>query len=182
MKKKILLIIGIIIAIVLVVVLIVVNSNKNKSINTEIVDIINNYSILPVKYMTKYDANDITLERYKKIDNYMSKDFSNEEVSFSYYGYPNDESDYYLGSVSIATNSFNILGVTIGDDMKEAVSKVESYGFELKEHNDYFSATLKKDDYTIKIESDIENDDETKDTVGSISISVNSKYLGNRVY
>lgn len=78
MKKKVLLIIGIIIAIVLVVVLIVVNSNKNKPINTEIVDIINNNSILPVKYMTKYDANDITLGRYNKIDNYMSKDFSNE--------------------------------------------------------------------------------------------------------
>ena len=184
MKKKVLIILGIVIvvAIIAVVIVCVVNKGKGNKMNAELIKTINDNSNLPIEYMSKYNSEDNEINGFERLKNFMSVDYSNEDIAFSYYGYPNDESDFYLGRVSLKTDKYNILGIKIGDDMKEAVSKVESYGFELKEHNDYFSATLKKDDYTIKIESEIENDDETKDTVGSISISVNSKYLGNRVY
>ena len=184
MKKKVLIVLGIIIviAIIAVVIVCVVNKGKGNKINGELIKNINDNSNLPIEYMSKYNSEDNEINGFERLRNYMSVDYSNEDISFSYYGYPNDESDYYLGRVSLKTDKYNILGIKIGDDFKEALSKAEKYGFKVVEHNDYFVATLKNDDITINIESDMENDEENKETVGIISIEAESKYLGRRVY
>ena len=188
MKNKSVFIIGIIAFILIAVIAIIVISINKKTNNTygniEIVDIINKKSNLPVKYMSQFDSANINLQKFEKLDNYMSKDFRNDDISFSYYGYPNDESEYCLGEISLLTNKYNILGVSIGDNMKQSISKIEKYGFESEENNTYFDAVLNYKDFTIRIEADTENFDEAEDavTIGTIQLKANSEYLGNRVY
>ena len=77
------------------------------------------------------------------------------------------------------------MGVTIGDNVKQAISEIQKYGFELKEtDNDYFTVTLRYKDFTIKIEPNIDTlgYEEDNFTNGSITLSAESKYLGNREY
>jgi hypothetical protein len=123
MKNKSIIIVGVLVSIIIViciVVAIIIANNKNgknsKNINTnnnmennEIINTINNNSKLPVNYMEQYDNEDVKLQRYNKLDNFMSKDFKDNDISFSYYGYPNDESDLYLGKIELLTNKYNIL-------------------------------------------------------------------------
>ena len=192
--KKTLIILGIIVVLAIVVGLAVVIKNRENHIEqnnieqnavamkTEIAEIINNNSILPIKYMTLFDNDDPSLKKYDRLDNYMSKDFRDEGLFFSYYGYPNDESEFYLCEISISNKEYSILGVNIGDNMRDAISKIESYGFKVENNIDYFEVSFIYDDVTITIESDIENDDEDNESVKSISIKTDSEYLGNRIY
>ena len=161
------------------------NNNNNNNDSKEVKDLVNKNSNLPVEYMSKEDEIEIK-GNYQNINNYMSDDYYNDDIEFSFYGYPNDESDFYLGHIKLKTNKYNLLGVTIGDNMGESVSKIEKYGFtKSKKSNDY-SVILEKDDYTILIESEIstnESYDVMKNgKVYTISISVDSEYLGNKVY
>ena len=146
--------------------------------NVEIFNIINNNSKLPIRYMSKYKSDEAILQKYQKIDNYMSKDFEDTDISFSYYGYPNDESDYYLGKIELLTNRYNILGVSIGDNVEQAISKIQKYGFESEKMNRYFLITLKYKDFTIEIKTDIENEN----IIDMIQLCAESEYLGNNVY
>lgn len=181
MKKKNIIILGIIVVIVIVIIAIIVIRKNNVH---KIADIINKNSNLPIKYMSKFDTKDSNLQKFNKLDNYMSKDFTDEDILLSYYGYPNDESEYCLGSIGLLTNKYNILGVTVGDNMKQAITKLEKYGFKLKESDDYLEVTLKNNDFTITMEADLENSIDDKDNIviEGIEIKADSKYLGNRVY
>ena len=157
----------------------------DKNTSSDVKDMVNNNSKLPVVYMSKKSEKSIKIE-YDFVDNYMSDDYYNNDINFSYYGYPNDESDFYLAYIKLNTNKYNILGVTIGDDISKSVSKIEKYCFsKLKESSDY-NIYLVNGDYTITIEGDLENYDEERNTevvkVGSVSIKAKSEYLGNRVY
>ncbi len=188
MKNKNVIILGILVvaAIVVIAIIVFISSNRgnNNMENMEIMNIINNNSKLPVKYMSKYDSADTNLNKYDKLNNFMSNDYKNKDISFRYYGYPNDESEYYLGEIVLLTNKYNILGVTIGDNMKQSISKIEKYGFKLEERNNYFVATLNYKDFTIEIDADTDNYDEEEDKViiGAIKLKAKSEYLGNRVY
>lgn len=163
------------------------NTVNNKIVNNEIInngenddaksiaETINQNSDLPVEYLSKYDKNDKSLEKYDFLSNYMSYDYNNEDISFSYYGYPNDESDFLLGYVEIKTDKYNLLGVKVGEDFEKAIEKIEKYGFTLKK--DSYN-TLISNDFTITIEINLE--DQKK--VESISIRAKSDYLGNKIY
>lgn len=179
MKKV---IIGIIVVILIAIIAVVVISN-NKNGNIEMINSINNNSNLPVKYMSEYDDTDSKLQNYEKLNNYMSNDFKDRDISFSYYGYPNDVSKYYLGRISLLTNKYDILGVTIGDNMKQSISKLEKYGFKSEKSDNYLSVTLKYKEFTIKLESDMVDYDNNDDvTISNIELEVESKYLGNTLY
>lgn len=180
MNKKSIIILGVLGVITIAIIAIIVIRKNNVY---RIVDIINNNSNLPIKYMSKLDTENLNLQKFNKLDNYMSKDYTDEDISFSYYGYPDDESEYYLGSIGLLTNKYNILGVTIGDNMKQSITKLEKYGFKLEESDDYLEVTLKYNDFTITMEANEENYEDTDNTViEGIGIKANSKYLGNRVY
>ena len=186
MKNKSLLILGIIAAILVIAIvsIVIINNKKGDNTNTEISDIINKNSTLPVKYLSKHNKEDNNLKNYEEFNNLMSYDYKDENIAFSYYGYPNDEADYCLGSISLLTNKYNILGVTIGDNMIESISNIENFGFKLEENNDYYTATLNYKDITIEIEANTENDniDENNAVIGSIQVKAKSKYQGNRAY
>lgn len=150
-------------------------NNREVDDNEEIIEMINKNSDLPVEYLTKYDKNDESLKEYNFLPNYMSFDYNNEDISFSYYGYPNDESDSFLGYVEIKTDKYNLLGVKVGEEIEKAIEKIEKYGFTLKKDS-YYNLTLS--DFTITIETNLDK----PETIESISIRAKSDYLGNRTY
>ena len=142
---------------------IIIKTKTNDEINDENIDfikVINNNSKLPVKYMSKYNALDnakYKSEGYEYLSNFMSYDFKKDNISFSYYGYPTNESEKYLGKITISDDKYNILGVTVGDNYQDSIKKIESYGFERIDgqlnHEDIFEANLKYKDFNIKIET-----------------------------
>ena len=198
MNKKIIIGIILIILIVLIIVIAVLFSNHSNNVETNniindtneneeiynenipIVETINNNSNLPLTYLSKYDETNAHLQNYEKINNYMSIDFQNDDIEFSYYGYPNDESEKYLGSISLLTNKYNILGVTIGDDIEQAVAKIQEYGFKLDSNSNYY-ISLTYEDFTIDISEDFENE-QGNHIIGTIELHAESEYLGNNVY
>lgn len=198
MNKKIIIGIILIIVIVLIIVVAVLFSNHSNNVETNniindtneneeiynenipIVETINNNSNLPLTYLSRYDETNANLQNYEKINNYMSIDFQNDDIEFSYYGYPNDESEKYLGSISLLTNKYNILGVTIGDDIEQAVAKIQEYGFKLDSNSNYY-ISLTYEDFTIDISEDFENE-QGNHIIGTIELHAESEYLGNNVY
>ncbi len=189
MKNKNIIVLGIILVVAIVIAIVsmvIINNKKGNYLQeiSEIIDIINNNSNLPIRYMSKYNNIDVELQKYLKLSDYMSNDFNDKDISFSYYGYPNDTSEFYLGRISLLSNKYNILGVTIGDDMKQAISTLEKYGFKLEERNNDFVATLKYKEFTIKIESDEESFEKNEDkvTIGMMQLEAKSEYTGERIY
>lgn len=177
-KKRIIIILLGLIVLGVIVFLIIKNCNK------DIPSIVNKNSDLPVKYMIKKTSFKDD-DKYEVINNYMSVDYHDNDVKFSFYGYPNDESDFYLGSLEIVSNKYNLLGVKVGDNLDKAISKIESYGFKrIEKENNNYMVTLTKGDYTIRINKEITvySEDKEEEEVGAIKISVKSEYLGNNVY
>lgn len=159
------------------------NTIENEEIydeNIQIIETINNNSNLPLTYLSKYDETNATLQNYEKLINFMSIDFHNADVEFSYYGYPNDESEKYLGSITLLNNKYNILGVTIGDDIDQAVTKFQEYGFKLDPDSSYY-ISLTYGDFTIDISEDFENE-QGNHIIGTIKLYAKSEYLGNNIY
>ena len=148
-------------------------------------DIINENSILPVKYLSIYDKKATILNNYKILDNFMSVDFSDDDIEFSYYGFPDNHSDFYLGDIILLTNKYNILGVTIGDNLKKSVSKIEQYGFKVdSKRSNSFSVYLDYGKFEILLDGETEDYDESEDEVlvGYIHLRAVPTYIGNEVY
>ena len=141
--------------------------------NSNILDIINNNSTLPLKYLSKFDRKSKELSKYELVENYMSLDYSNSDITLSFYGYPNEESDFCLSKIDILSNKYNLLGVTVGDEINEAISKIEKYGFKLEKGN---TNTFKYKKFTIKLETDSKKND---NKISSLYIEAESEYLGN---
>ena len=159
------------------------NSGRN-DIYINVPELVNNNSHLPVEYMSSpYDIDEDELKDYEYIDNFMSDDYWNEDIAFSYYGYPDDESSYSLGQIEIRSDKYSLLGVTVGDDYEQAIAKIQEYGFELKSKG-YFEATLAYGDFSIVLEADFENynEDSYIPMIETISIIAHSVYLGNNIY
>lgn len=148
----------------------------------ELVETINENSDLPVEYMSLFphygsEEMEALEQTYEVIQNFMSYDFYGEDLSFFYYGYPTDESSFCLAQIILLTDRYNVLGVTIGSDIAEAVEILQSYGFSEEKHNEDFSyVKLCCGKITIKMLS------LKDDVVTDFEISAASVYLGNRIY
>lgn len=149
----------------------------------ELVETINENSDLPVDYMSlspQYGSEEMeALEQtYEVIHNFMSIDFYGEDLAFFYYGYPTDESSFCLAQIRLLTDRYNILGVTIGSDIRQAVEILRLYGFEGTPQFDetYGYAVLSCGNFTITMQS------REGYTVTGFEISAASTYLGNRIY
>lgn len=174
-KKLLLLIIIPIVIIITASIIILINNNK-KEPNNEIINIINKNSNLPIKYMSKYKENNKYFKKCEVIKNFMSHDYKNKDIVFSFYGYPTDESDYYLGRYTLLTSKYNLLGVKVGDGIKESINKIKKHDFKLEEETE-FNSTLSYEDFTIELEQE-----EEKPIIKQITIAVKNKYTGERIY
>lgn len=175
-KKLLLLIIIPIVIIITASIIILINNNNKKEPNNEIINIINKNSSLPIKYMSKYKENNKYFKKCEVIKNFMSHDYKNKDIVFSFYGYPTDESDYYLGRYTLLTSKYNLLGVKVGDKIKDSVNLVKKHGFKLQEQTE-FNSTLSYEDFTIELEQE-----EEKPIIKQITIAVKNKYTGKRIY
>ena len=189
MNKKKAICLGIVLIIIIAIIAIFyikANNKKNVAINTKIAETINKNSKLPIEYMSKYEdeKTDNKLQNYEKLDNYMSKDFKSDDILFSYYGYPNDRSDFLLGEIKLLTNKYNILGVTIGDNMEKAIKKLEGFGFKLEDRNNYFMARLNYNDLTIELEADSQDytEEQNEVVIGQMLLRLQSDYTGDVLY
>ena len=160
-----------------------IGSSIKKSEEKDIITKINENSNLPITYMEKYNSKDDSLKKYKVLANFMSDDYYNEDIWFSYYGYPNDESDEYLAKIILYSEKYDILGVKVGSDYKDAIAKIKEYGFSLKNEDTNFEAILTSGKISIELENRlIESDGKDVDKVGKVTLSAESEYLGNRLY
>ncbi len=182
--NKLILILGIIVVLLLVYYACsFIGSSIRKSEEKDIITRINENSNLPITYMEKYNSKDDSLKKYKELANFMSDDYYNEDIWFSYYGYPNDESEKCLAKIVLYSEKYDILGVKVGSDYKEAISKIKEYGFSLKNEDTNFEATLTSGKISIELENRlIESSGKDVDTVGKVTLSAESEYLGNRLY
>lgn len=162
-KNVLFILIGVIL-IVLLVFIFFMNKSDQIKINDDMIKKINDNSNLPINLLEKYDETNSFLSNLNFLKNYMSYDYDNDDISLSFYGYPNDESDYYLGEIIIKSNNYNILGINTDTSYADATEILKKYN-------------LDKEYKNIKVE--IINIDEK---IEEISIKVESKYLGNRVY
>ena len=113
-------------------------------------------------------------ETFEKINNYMSLDFyipSLKEIKqiIKFYGFPTDEDDRCLASYYTTSVNENVFGIEIGTDISKAEEVLLSYGYSKNEN--VFSKGK------IKIEFDSDSN-----KIVSFEISLDSKYLGNRLY
>lgn len=172
MKKRV--ITGCIIVIIALIsaFIITITNDKSRNETNKMIDNINNNSDLPVTYMIKYENElDDKFSEYNKLHNFMSIDFSDKDIFFSFYGYPNDESDYYLGKIELRNNKYNILGINLDNSIEEAIKTFEEYGFIIEDKYDGY-VSLKYDKFTIEFNKNQK----------VITLEVKSEYLGNRVY
>ena len=178
--KKSLIIIGILAIIFIIVTIVVVNLTNNKT-KDAIRDTINKNSNLPYTFLGQ---DDVIPTNYEVLNNFMSIDYSNNDIYFSYYGYPNDESEYRLGEITLLTNKYNILGVKKGDNMAKSIEEIQKYGFKLEDRNNALIAVLKNGDITITLETNFDNiyEPESSYEVEKINIKAASKYLGSNLY
>ena len=180
-KQSLIAIIGIVLVIGIIVSICFFTRNSiEKSEEELIIDNINKHSNLPIAYMDKWKEG-THYDGYEELGNFMSHDFYNDDIKFSYYGYPTDESEYYLGEVVLYTDKYNILGITVGDNYKEAIKKIEKYGYEKDNPNDNYEVKLTLGKFTITIQEQLTKKEE-KNVVDRVTLKASSKYLGNRQY
>ena len=113
-------------------------------------------------------------ETFEEINNYMSLDFyipSLKEIKqiIKFKGFPTDEDARCLAGYYSTLADENVFGIEIGTEISKAEEILLSHGY------------LKNEDFFVKGKVQIEfNCDSNK--VVSFEISLNSKYLGNRLY
>ncbi len=113
-------------------------------------------------------------ESFEKINNYMSLDFcipslKERKQIIKFYGFPTDEDDRCLASYYSTSVNENVFGIEIGADINKAEEILLSYGY-LKNENSFMKGKVK-----IKFNCD-------SNKIASFEISLDSKYLGNRLY
>jgi hypothetical protein len=113
-------------------------------------------------------------ETFEKINNYMSFDFyipslKERKQIIRFYGFPTDEDDRCLASYYSTSVNENVFGIEIGADISKAEEILLSYGYS-KNENSFVKGKVK-----IKFNCN-------SNTIASFEISLDSKYLGNRLY
>ena len=111
---------------------------------------------------------------FERVNNFMSLDFflpnlKERKQIIKFYGFPTDEDEMCLASYYSTSYEENVFGIKIGSNIKMAEKILLSYGY-LKTENAFTKGKVK-----IVFECDT-------DKVTSFDISLESKYLGNRLY
>lgn len=153
----------------------------------ETVEMLNKNSNLPLKVLLSYSEFKDML-KYQKIscgkyiDNYMSFDYYYEDYFVSFWGYPNDECNFYLTYMKLNSYNYHIFYITIGDRIDCAEKILLEYNYKKfnTKKTDFIGITHKDTYYQlndVQIRFDLNNN-----IINGIEIYVKSEYLGNRLY
>ena len=115
-----------------------------------------------------------TEKTFEKVNNYMSLDFyipslKERKQILKFYGFPTDESKSVLASYYTTLPKESIFGIEIGTEVGKAEEILLSYGYTKNEKN------FKKGVIEIELTS-------YENKILSFKISLESQYLGNRLY
>lgn len=123
--------------------------------------------------LTKKVENDLTDKNFDFVGNYMSYDFysknDNKSLFLSFAGYPTDESYFRLTKYSFKNENNHVFNIKVGEKVENAEKILQDYGF-TKFKNGYTNLKL-----TISFET-------KEDIITRITLSLESKYLGNNLY
>ena len=149
-----------------------------------------------------------TLRNYMSLD-FCLPNIKEKTLKISFYSFPTDEDGYCLASYTTKSTDDNIFGIAVGTNIREAEDIIEKFGykkikdFEFKkgvvnisfECNEIFNLSKEKDsEYTqlrIKERIGLLTDEDKvllgkyedyKNTICGFKVSLESKYLGNRIY
>lgn len=126
-----------------------------------------------------------------------------------FYGFPTDESDYLLSSYETKSSEDNVFGVSVGMDTKKAEEILAKFGYKKvddfrfkkgvikidfecnnvfdlpdEQNREYVQLGIKKREGLLTDEDKIKlkEYEDYKNTICQIKVSLESKYLGNRLY
>lgn len=113
-------------------------------------------------------------ENFEKINNYMSLDFyipnlKERKQVIKFYGFPTDEDSRCLASYYSTCANENVFGIQVGFEIEKAEKILINYGYS-KTENVFTKGIIR-----IKFNCAL-------DKILSFEISLESKYLGNRLY
>ncbi len=144
---------------------------------------INKNSNLPFKLLMSH--NDKIIEgnaNIKFIENYMSYDYYSSKWELVFSGYPNDECGMVLTKMKVDLSDYNVLGLEKGMQINEAEKKLSAYGFEktIESYMDFMGYTWTHTYYKyLDIKLYLHNED---DKTSSLTLQVETYYVGNRIY
>ncbi|MDL2238539.1 hypothetical protein LJC56_12070 [Christensenellaceae bacterium OttesenSCG-928-K19] len=142
--------------------------------NSSVTDEINENSTLPLALLTPHNSVRDELQEDESLDsvnNFMSFDYYADGYMLSFSGFPEDDSEYCLTDMEITSGEYDVLGISILDDMAQAAQVLEGYGYSAKEDD---PDAFMKDG--VKIELDGES------TVETITIDVLTAYTSGNLY
>ena len=134
-----------------------------------LVDIINENSKLPRDFLANFK--DEKIDEISYIRNFMSKDYIGQEFQLKYSGYPTDASNPKLTYIRIVSNKYNVLGITVGDNI-EKCKKIIDYGFIKIKENSYI---YEKEDYNISVGVQ-------DGLIKEIVLEAKTKYVSGKLY
>lgn len=122
--------------------------------------------------LTEQVEKDLTEKKFEFVRNYMSYDFyssKDKDLFLSFAGYPTDESYFRLTKYSFKSQNNNVFDISVGDSLEKAEKILYDLGFK-KFKNGYVNAKL-------LINFEMQNE-----SIARITLNLESKYLGNRLY
>ena len=141
----------------------------------ELVDTINDNSVLPMNVLTTFDAIRVP-EGGKFIRNYMSLDYYYNDYEIKFAGYPTDESNFHLTNIEFETSKYNLFGITVGNAKADIIKTLCLFGFtEMPEKCSKNYLCFGNLDVRIGVHF-------KDNVVVRMVISVATYYLGNRMY
>lgn len=144
--------------------------------NSDAVYVLNKHSCLPMEILTAYSA---SLENKLKavctefVPNFMSMDFYFKGYTAIFSGYPNDESPFRLTDLNITSNKYSLYGIKIGNKIEKANEILLPHGYALLTEENSFK-TYESGSIQICLAGNC--------IISEINISVQTLYLGNRIY
>ena len=136
---------------------------------------INENSNLPIALLTSHEEmREILLqnESITYIVNFMSFDYFHEDYTLIFFGFPTDENEFLLTEIILFDGTYDILGIHISDDLIQARTTLEEYGFLQNDSTSPFEYI--KESVIVKVEGE--------DIVESISVRLPSAYTSGNLY
>lgn len=148
-----------------------------------LVETINQNSNLPMPILITYNPEKI-IQANKYIPNFMSNDYYYDDYTLTFCGYPTDEDENFLTDIELHNEKYDILGISINTNKKEAIQKLVEFGFSIATNKKTNFRNYSDDEDTLCFEKlDVKVVIQLYgDNVSQMLISINTYYLGNRLY
>ena len=132
---------------------------------------INGASALPMALLTpRAGVNPAGYDDY--IPNYTSSDYYGEDYTLSFGGFPTDKDKYFLTGITWTGEGFDLFGVKVGDDPRQAAEMIQARGY--TRTGDGYISEFDKNGVTVRLTGDA--------IIEKISIHVPTAFTSGNLY